>query len=736
MNEQIESQISKKYKSILAGEMLYVKTHLDLLENGHISFLLQEGNFAIKEEDGPLPVKLECVNQVYLFIASTRGSFAVPLSYVLKTDNGERFLQCDCALPPLCNHTDFVARLSWAVYVVLQVGNEMNLYRLKEMGENRSPIKRGKNLYYNRQNQYHPPYEEFKFHNIDMVTMLYITIKGNYSILVIEKEKRYLTQFVLTCRQMKLSQKGLSIIVRSKYPDKNWKGFCLHYRSEQKENKEEYWFPLDSIKDKGEGVQQIHAFMNLKDCDFKPLTWYITAVFEEDGYRYRVNVKIGIHAFNKMFCGFFGKNCYEDKNHNIMFPFRTQSGSIALKVRQRTNKDSFRVRLTERLAVRLYPFCRKAMERKNIYLVYEKYCEMAQDNGYYFFKYCMDHNVEQELGSKIYYVIDRKASDYEKLSPYRKNVVPFLSFQYFIYMMAAKLLISSDNKLHAFTWNPMPSLIPEVIARKNHVFLQHGVTALKIVKNVFDRNGKFATDLFIVTSKQEKQIISRYYHYKEEEIAITGFARWDVLRDCSGERKEILVMPTWRNGLDSVSDEEFCNSEYYTAYRELLNSEKLQKILVEKDAYLCFYIHPKMRQYFSNFSSHLERVALVSFSELPLNELIMRCKLLITDYSSVSWDVFYQGKPVLFYQFDVQTYNETNGSFIDMEKDLFGDRAKDLESLLELLEENIDNNFVLKEKYKKMQRESFAFMDNENSKRICEAIKSKEWVEKTERRFI
>ena len=135
-------------------------------------------------------------------------------------------------------------------------------------------------------------------------------------------------------------------------------------------------------------------------------------------------------------------------------------------------------------------------------------------------------------------------------------------------MMAAKLLISSDNKLHAFAWDPMPSLIPEVIARKNHIFLQHGVTALKKVKKVFDNKGKYATDLFIVTSEQEKKIISRYYHYPEEKIAVTGFSRWDVLCDTSDDKKEILVMPTWRVGLDNVTEEEFCKSEYYLRFRE------------------------------------------------------------------------------------------------------------------------------------------------------------------------
>ena len=126
-----------------------------------------------------------------------------------------------------------------------------------------------------------------------------------------------------------------------------------------------------------------------------------------------------------------------------MFPFRTQSGSIALKMRQRTQRDSMKVRMRERLAIRCYRLVRRSLEKRNIYFVYEKYCEMAQDNGYYFFKYCMEHQMEKEMGSEIYYIIDDKAPDYQKLKQYGDRVIPFLSFRYFLYMMAAKVLISS-----------------------------------------------------------------------------------------------------------------------------------------------------------------------------------------------------------------------------------------------------------------------------------------------------
>ena len=102
----------------------------------------------------------------------------------------------------------------------------------------------------------------------------------------------------------------------------------------------------------------------------------------------------------------------------------------------------------------------------------------------------------------------------------------------------------------------------------------------------------------------------------------------------------------------------------------------------------------------------------------------MRCRMLITDYSSVSWDVFYQDKPVIFYQFDLDTYEEAEGSYIDMHTELFGDRAETADDLLNLFEKQIQNDFKMYPQYEKMRHEYFTTIDRNHSKRVCECIKN------------
>ena len=70
--------------------------------------------------------------------------------------------------------------------------------------------------------------------------------------------------------------------------------------------------------------------------------------------------------------------------------------------------------------------------------------------------------------------------------------------------------------------------------------------------------------LFVVTSEPEQKIIEKYFGYDKEEVIVTGFSRWDVLEDRSDPaHKEILLMPTWRNWLEDISEEAFRKSEYY-----------------------------------------------------------------------------------------------------------------------------------------------------------------------------
>lgn len=464
-----------------------------------------------------------------------------------------------------------------------------------------------------------------------------------------------------------------------------------------------------------------------EDMPLKPIYWDIRVVVEKCGTKQLVKLKrkkgIGLKL------KFLTLNCICKINaHNLIFPYLGKNKVLCFCYKEVDEYDTALIKAKEVLVFALYKVLGWYWRRKNIWLVYEKFSNYAQDNGYFFFKYCME-NLTDEQKKNIFYVIDKRSPDYKNIQKYDKNVVQFMSMRHMMYCLTMKICIASDSKPHLYKWRSTPSFIVNGLNRKKELFLQHGVTALKKVHMLFGKKGSSAMTYFVTTGKVEQEIAVNELLYTEETAPITGFARWDAL--VNKENKDdrfILVMPTWRSWLEDVSDEEFMQSDYYNHYTSLLKSPELARILKEGKTRVVFYIHPKFAGYIENFKDMVsENITCIPFGQEPLNELMMKCSLLITDYSSVCWDVYYLDKPVLFYQFDYDKYSVAHGSYINMETSLFGNRSTEEKDLLKDIEHFVNNGFVENEKDRIDAAKYFEYRDNNNSKRIYEFLKKNKY---------
>ncbi len=407
----------------------------------------------------------------------------------------------------------------------------------------------------------------------------------------------------------------------------------------------------------------------------------------------------------------------------IIFPHITIEGQLAFTHRELTPYDGWSTRIRETIAVLIVKLFGKKLAEKKIWLVFEKFCQMAQDNGYYFFRYCMEE-LPEEQKKNIYYVMKPDAADWDKVAVYGGHVLKFMSIKHLVYAMAAEVYVGSDSKKHLYIWRPKPNRVSSRLRKKKILFLQHGVTALKRVDGIFGKHGSSPMTHFTTTSEYEQKIITENFGYSEEDAPVLGFTRWDVLEDTSKEDDRlILVMPTWRSWLEERTAEEFKNSDYYKQYMALFTDPRLGRLLEEKDARMIFYIHPKFRDYLGEFVIDNERIQLIPFGQTPLNAIMRDCRMLITDYSSVCWDVYYMGKPVLFYQFDYDMYMSTHGSYMDMTTELFGPRYFDSGALIEGMAEVLDRDFREDPEAAAKRGQYFAYIDNDNSRRTYEYLK-------------
>ena len=423
----------------------------------------------------------------------------------------------------------------------------------------------------------------------------------------------------------------------------------------------------------------------------------------------------------RFFYNYLYKGRYRRKGR-FLYPANTDEGTLTFQYRPIEKEDRLPFHVKELLALVLYHLKKRSYDKQNIQLIYERNSQAAHDNAYFYFKHCLENGEEDKKDTKFYYVIGEKSLDLPRLAPYMDHVIYFKSLRHMQYLLAAKVLVTTHTRFHAYPRKSRGSLLLHYLRKKPVVFLQHGVTGLKNVDAVYGKTAPGAADLFVAASEKEKQLVKEHLGYKESEIVVAGLPRFDVISGQSEGKRDILIMPTWRSWMDALSPAEFYQSTYYRSYMSLLNSCRLSRLLEEEALTVSFYLHPRFRMYIHSFAAISPRVRFIPYGEEEVSDLIMGCKLLITDYSSVCWDVLYLGKPVLFFQFDRPHYLLENGSYLDMATELPGECAFTASDMVMLLKDYAQNGFCLKEPYASLQKEYFPAPDQENTRRVLEAI--------------
>ncbi|MFC3420051.1 CDP-glycerol glycerophosphotransferase family protein [Salinicoccus hispanicus] len=346
----------------------------------------------------------------------------------------------------------------------------------------------------------------------------------------------------------------------------------------------------------------------------------------------------------------------------------------------------------------------------NIWLLGERY-DTAQDNGYAMFNW-----LKENTDVEAYYVIEDTSEDYQKIRD-EENVLRFGSKVHFDVAFRAGVLLGTHD---------LENLLPYKAARgffhyedTVKVFLQHGVLGRKPVeyhRKYYD----LPFDIFIVSSEAEKRdVVMNAMGYRDEEVAVTGLARFDILPH-DNDPKDILLMPTWRDWINT--DEAFLESEYYARYHSLIHNTRLNRLLEENDVRLNFYPHYRAQGYFNH--DHLDLGANIRFIRLgqqTVQDLLIQHALLITDFSSVSFDFTLMNKPVAYYHFDAKRFFR-HGSLRPVSETFIGDIAHTEEALVDAIETYIKNGFRPKNND---LSGIFTYRDHNNRRRIYETVMDK-----------
>ena len=251
---------------------------------------------------------------------------------------------------------------------------------------------------------------------------------------------------------------------------------------------------------------------------------------------------------------------------------------------------------------------------------------------------------------------------------------------------------------------------------KKFVFLQHGVTYLKAhQKNSAYRNEKEAEpDYMVAGSEKEKEVICEMLNIPEERIWNTGLPIFDTIdyKHINNDSDDVItIMLTWKPYEEHLYD--FRESSYYQSVIETY--DMLSKYIDTNKIYII--PHPKV------FDLLMSTDMKNNVWQGPISEILKLSKLLITDYSSVSFNTFYQGGGVVFYQPDLRLYEKMNGELVPNDDEYIGKRAFNIDQLEDIIRETIDDgkidlNKIRTKEFEEIHESINEFSDGKNIERV------------------
>jgi len=254
------------------------------------------------------------------------------------------------------------------------------------------------------------------------------------------------------------------------------------------------------------------------------------------------------------------------------------------------------------------------------------------------------------------------------------------------------------------------------------VFLQHGI---HLSPEALNRRTT-GYDIIITSAHEETAALERATGYGNHLVE-TVLPRFDALVPYESSRT-VLMMTTWRRFLPSPmaapSAEPFEGSAYERFLTAVLGSKSLHDVLCAHDYQFVIVPHANIAEALTEMQPAHDRISLDTAHSESVQERLLKCSVLITDYSSVHFDVAYMGRPVIYAQFDRDEYEvkHAHRSWFDFATDGFGPVVTTVGDLVAELDKTLSRGATREARYTDRAQRFFGTIDHRNTARVVEAI--------------
>lgn len=360
---------------------------------------------------------------------------------------------------------------------------------------------------------------------------------------------------------------------------------------------------------------------------------------------------------------------------------------------------------------KLKRFFRKA----SLNLYYEKNSMKAEEGTFEIFLAALNSD-----RSRNYFILDRCSPQWEQLSQY-PNVVAKYSRQYYKLMYSADCFISTETPSHLNVHRAINKYVRKTLLEKKFIFLQHGVTYLKCqgAGSVFGKGKEGEPDYIIVGSEKEAAAVAKMLHIPKGRCINAGLPIFSTIKyEHINEHSDdiVTIMMTWKPSEEHMLSH-FEDSGYYQNVRAVY--ELIQKYIPAGKIQIV--PHPKVAELLMQTD-----LAEVIWND-SVSDALKNTKLLITDYSSVCYNAFYQGAAVVFYQPDLEEYQKEVGKLVPKDEEYIGYRAFEPGELEQYIQKgihqgHIDLEYMRSDEFVARYRTINQFSDGKNIHRIVDFL--------------
>ena len=354
---------------------------------------------------------------------------------------------------------------------------------------------------------------------------------------------------------------------------------------------------------------------------------------------------------------------------------------------------------------------------KFIWLIGENLSKTADNNGYYFWRGA----VKKKDDIDKYLVLEKNPDNvalYKGLPEYCKKFVVWRDTPEHL-----KLYVEADMFLVAQSYRDVrPENVLgkklDLSTEKPVIYLQHGTLGMKVldykgksynnnffrfvyynklVKESFEEMNDFKPYQMYYGEYQPRyvELVRRFKEYKPENKRILWFLTW---REYLGNNLSTKILMKKLKGVTTSPELleylDRTNTDLVLCVHKFFNEEKIQMLKGEIDNPHIIFEHA---------------------SEVDVMDELVKCDVLITDYSSVGFDVTILGKPVILFQPDMEDYLKKRKLYCtteELSKDLIKALVNEEYGINPFfrsrLPENIDFDYILAGKHITKMYKDFA----------------------------